>query len=158
MSWPVQGILLARSAMLIPVVLQHLTLSVSDGIFINPVGAAVVWSPAVPGSITSCSVRGNHAEAEPYFASCSMNGQGSKWQQSSLNLTLLQEASTSVEYDLESSEDSLRGSVAAFAANADAVAHVVSASGDSPIARLQLHIPSEAYFMTTLIEEVLAHP
>ena len=64
----------------------------------------------------------------------------------------------SIKYDLESSKDSLRGSVAAFAANADAVAHVVSASGDSPIARLQLHIPSEAYFMTTLIEEVLAHP
>lgn len=138
-------------------VLQQLTLSISDGIFINPAGAAVVWSPAVPGSITDSSVRGNSAEAEAYFPSCMPSKTAGEWQQAPVNLTLLQDALDPAPHESDSSADSLSRSVTAVAANSEAVSGPPDASTGSeeaPIAQLHLHIPAEAYFMTTLIQEV----
>ena len=89
----------------LPGVLQHLTLSVSDGIFTNPVGAAVVWSPAVPGSILDCSVRGNTAEAEAYFPSCMPSETAHEWKQAPVNLSLLQDALEPLLHESDSSKD-----------------------------------------------------
>jgi hypothetical protein len=136
--------------------MQHLTLSVSDSIFINPVGAAVVWSPAIPGSITDCAVRGNRTAAEPFFPSCMPAKAAGEWQQAPVNTTLLQVASASPIHDSHS-PGSLGKSVIALAANSEAVSgppETSANSGQSPIAHLHLHVPSEAYFMSTVIQEV----
>lgn len=140
-------------------IVQQLTLSVSDGIFVNPAGAAVVWSPAVPGSITDCSVRGNSAEAEAYYPSCVPSKTAGEWQQAPVNLTLLQDASDHV-HEAESSTGSPSRGVIAAAVNSGAVSgppDTLDGSEEAPIAHLQVHIPAEAYFMTTVIQEVSFH-
>lgn len=130
----------------------------SDGIFINPAGAAVVWSPAVPGSITDSSVRGNRAEAEAYFPSCMPSNATGDWQQAPVNLTLLRDALAPDVHESDSSTEGPGGSVTAVAANSKAVTgppDTFAGSGDAPIAHLHLHIPDEAYYMTTLIQQVV---
>ena len=111
----------------------------------------------MPGSITDSTVRGSRVEAEADFPSCIPSGTAGDWNQAPVNISLLEHASVPVLHESGSSAGTLSRSVTAFAANSDAASGppVTSEGSETrPMAQLHLHIPSEAYFMTTMIQEV----
>jgi hypothetical protein len=146
-----------QSAVLLhhPGALQHLTLAVSGSYFINPTGAAVVWSPAVPGTLTRCTVRENASTSKPYLPSCTPGKEAGSWAQAVPDFTQHVPSSLLVAdgQDLASGPSD---SVVGMPPNAVPVTAPASkhTSGKLTMAQLHIHVPPEAYQMVVAVEGV----
>lgn len=118
-------------------------------------GAAVVWSPAVPGSLQGCTLRGSSTLSEAYFPSCTRAEEGGTWKQAPLNRTLLESLTYPVVMDVLAAGP-LEG-VVAVPTNSHAVtapSEQLPAGKKPAMAQLHVHIPPEAYQLVATVEGV----
>lgn len=127
--------------------MQVLALSVSDSFFLNPLGPAVVWTPAVPGQLHNCEARANLSATARVFAHCQhiSNGHG---------LALAHAAVTSAVRS-DADKPSLLESVIAIPTDNSPVQVGSSVESSSvPMVHLHVHVPPEAFSIAVLLQEV----
>lgn len=126
---------------------QVVALSVSDSFFINPLGPAVVWTPAVPGQLHNCEARGDVSATARVFAHCQHN--------SNRHGLASARSTATASVRLDAGEPSLMEKIIGIPTDNSPVQVRSSVEISSvPMVHLHVHIPPEAFSIAVLLQEV----